>query len=223
MKKITLSAIAVLVVSPFPALASEGASTGSRGTEFIIMGGISAATVTSETDSQGVSKTAKSVSPVSLGVFGEYSFNPRAAVSLGMQYVGLGASGDATFLGTPVKFEDQSRYFSIPIQIKYIPYDQGGWRGYARGGIAPAFLSSYKTRVTLGADSQELDSKSAGTVKKTDFFALLGVGGSYDLMSNLSMIVDLGYLRGLTNVDATGKQKYYNTAYQFNAGISLKI
>jgi len=177
MKKNVLICALVLALSVLVAAPAFAATTFSFG----VKAGVSLSNV-KWSDDVG---DEKSIIKPTFGAFALVKLTPMLALQPELNYLVTGEKWDITD-GTNV---ENFTYLQMPILLRVQFMKEGKFVPFALAGPAVGFLLSAKDG---GEDVKEW-------FKSTDFGAVLGLGGEFDL-GTMKGLVDLRYYMGLTNV-----------------------
>lgn len=145
---------------------------------------------------------------------------PNVGLQIGAGYTEKGAEGDIDG-GTGTLRLD---YFDVPVLLRLGlpaagPLSAHGYLGAGLGFEAKCELegSDGQTSITVDCDEAGLETKSF------DLGAVGGVGIDYEIGARISLVLDLLYNLGLTDVDDSDTDSVKNRAFLIRGGISVPL
>ena len=213
MRSFVRIALATALVTMLPGAVSAQAELGFRG-------GINFATLAGDDIDD-----ASSLTKLNVGGFVTLPVSSVFGIQIGAGFTSKGA--EDTEDGTTVSFN--LSYIEIPVLAKISVPSTGNVGLHFLAGPAISFRTGCSIDAEGGGVSLSVDCDDTGVfdpleIKKTDFGALVGAGLDFSLAPNTSLLVELMYNLGLTQVSDSGvDDDVKNRVFSIVAGLSFKL
>ncbi len=137
---------------------------------------------------------AKSITKISIGGLIDIG-ESNLVTETGIVYRQIGADETVAVKSAPTGVETDLNYLTVPIAAKYYFSNQHESSFFAKAGIAPSLLVGNQLAETTHGPNVRNEDPSAFAVD-----ALVGLGGKYQLTSQVGIVLEVSYWRGLTSV-----------------------
>jgi len=207
-------ALATALVATLPGAVSAQAEIGFRG-------GVNFATLSGDDIDDADSRTTLNV-----GGFVTLPVSSVFGIQIGAGFTSKGA--ESTEDGTTVSFN--LSYIEIPVLAKISVPSTGNVGLHFLAGPAISFRTSCSFDAEGGGVSLSVDCDDTsifadgGKIKKTDFGVMVGAGLDFSLAPNTSLLVELMYNLGLSELGDSGvDDNAKNRVFSILAGLSFKL
>jgi len=207
----------LVVLSAFLLVAAFVPRPAAAAVDFGLKGGLALSNLT--WTGGGPAESYDNVQKPVFGAFVAFNLSPMFAVQPEVYYWTGGASAEETDGTDTYKMELLFNYIHVPVLAKF-RFGTGQLKPILFAGPAVSFLTTATEKMYFnGVLEDEMDVKPF--LKGTDFSAVFGTGLEY-AMNKITLILDVRYNLGLTNINLKGEEtSIKNKAWMFMLGIGF--
>ena len=214
MRSFVRTALAIVLLAMIPGAVSAQAEVGIRG-------GVNFATLDSNDPGDDVS----SRTALNVGAFVTIPVSSVFGIEIGVGFSEKGAENDEVGLSAT-----DIGYLQIPVLAKISIPTPGSVGVYFRGGPTIGIRTNCEVSVVEAGASETIDcdttsGPSGSEVKSVDIGVLVGAGLDFSVAPKTSLLIELQYDLGLSNIVDSGFDgvELKNRAFSILAGLSFKL
>lgn len=206
-------ALATALVTMLPGAVSAQTEIGFRG-------GVNFSTLSGDDIDDADSRTA-----LNIGGFVTLPVSPVFGIQIGVGFTSKGAKDTEDGVTSSVTFD----YIEIPVLAKISVPTAGNVGIHFLAGPAISFRTSCSIDaegmgVSVSVDCDDTTIFDPVEIKKTDFSVMVGGGLNFSIAPNISLLVELMYNLGLTQLGDSGvEDDVKNRVFSILAGLSFKL
>jgi hypothetical protein len=207
----------LVVLSVFLVIAAFMPRPAAAAVDFGLKGGLALSNMT--WSGGGPADSYDNISKPVFGAFVAFNLSPMMAIQPEIYYWTGGASAEEFDDPDTYKMELLLNYIHVPVLAKF-RFGTGQLKPILFAGPAVSFLTTATEKMYFNGEFEdEMDIKPF--LKSTDFSAVFGTGLEY-AMSKITLILDIRYNLGFTNINNKGEDtSIKNKAWMFMLGIGF--